>query len=293
MNNIFNKTRSIFYYYKAIFDSICIPPSIYSFSWNERKTGARIQHFGFPNLPKLITCKSVTKKFHKINIEGNIFFVPTKLFRPGELEYIWAEIFTRFQDNPHCYECPGLQIQAGDFVLDAGACEGFFTLFALQKDASHIFAFEPEPKLANSLKETFKTNSKVSVIESALYSNSEKSVLSSGLEYGCTAKIDPNGEHKILTTSIDDFVAKYSIDRLDFIKMDIEDTEVQALQGSINTLLKLRPKLSIAVYHSYENAIQIKQFIQRHAPKYKVWFGGCYLHEKPARPYMLYAVPES
>ena len=292
MNNIFNKTRSIFYYYKAIFDSICIPPSIYSFSWNERKTGARIQHFGFPNLPKLITCKSVTKKFHKINIEGNIFLCPQSYFARGSWNIFGQKYSPDFRiiltaTNVQAYK------SRPETLFWTGACEGFFTLFALQKDASHIFAFEPEPKLANSLKETFKTNSKVSVIESALYSNSEKSVLSSGLEYGCTAKIDPNGEHKILTTSIDDFVAKYSIDRLDFIKMDIEDTEVQALQGSINTLLKLRPKLSIAVYHSYENAIQIKQFIQRHAPKYKVWFGGCYLHEKPARPYMLYAVPES
>ena len=50
-------------------------------------------------------------------------------------------------------------------------------------------------------------------------------------------------------TTIDDYVTSSGLEKLDFIKMDIEGAERGALQGAVNTIKIMRPKLSISVYH--------------------------------------------
>lgn len=265
----------------------------YGFSFREKLLGAKILHFGYQKQEDFDIIENDRDLVFKALKEEAVFYLPKNFFKPLELEYIWAEIFTSSHANPHSYERDDIKIDEGDLVLDAGACEGFFTYYALKKKASRILAIEPEAQLADFLRKTYAQDERVEVLDYALSERIGNGRLMNNNEYGCISHLDEHGSLEIKTTSVDAMITKLGLERLDFIKMDIEDEEVKAIKGATETLRKFRPKLSIAVYHSYENAIQIKQFIKRHAPKYKVWFGGCYLHEKPARPYMLYAVPES
>jgi hypothetical protein len=65
------------------------------------------------------------------------------------------------------------------------------------------------------------------------------------------------------TTSItiDDFAESQAIEKIDFIKMDIEGAELLALKGAEKTIRKYRPKLAIAIYHSMEDFVSIPQWI--------------------------------
>jgi hypothetical protein len=54
---------------------------------------------------------------------------------------------------------------------------------------------------------------------------------------------------EVETQTIDDLVAANSLDRVDFIKMDIEAAEPDALMGAEQTLRKHRPQLAISIYH--------------------------------------------
>ena len=49
------------------------------------------------------------------------------------------------------------------------------------------------------------------------------------------------------------------INKLDFIKMDIEGAEIQALEGARNTILSLMPHFTIASYHIVENEVTYKK----------------------------------
>jgi hypothetical protein len=63
------------------------------------------------------------------------------------------------------------------------------------------------------------------------------------------------------TLSIDDLVESKGISRVDFIKMDIEGSELKALQGALNTIKRDRPKMAICIYHRLVDFVDIPEFI--------------------------------
>ncbi len=63
------------------------------------------------------------------------------------------------------------------------------------------------------------------------------------------------------TISIDHFVGKREIEKIDFIKMDIEGAELPALQGARKTLLRDRPQLAICIYHQQSDYYQIPLYL--------------------------------
>lgn len=139
-------------------------------------------------------------------------------------------------------------VNPGDTVFDIGSAPGDFSALCIAKGATRIYAFEPEAIPLKDLKTTNKLNAgKITIIE----------------KY-CDAITKSN---KI---TIDDFVANYKIEKVDFIKMDIEGSEPNALRGATNTLLKHRPKLSICTYHNQDDENIIKEIIIMANSKYNL-----------------------
>jgi FkbM family methyltransferase len=57
---------------------------------------------------------------------------------------------------------------------------------------------------------------------------------------------------EVRTITIDDFVQRFSLPRVDFIKMDIEGAESRALTGAADIIRRFRPRLAISAYHSLD-----------------------------------------
>jgi hypothetical protein len=51
------------------------------------------------------------------------------------------------------------------------------------------------------------------------------------------------------------------LDRIDFIKLDIEGAELQALKGAEQTLRRHRPRLVIALYHDARDWADIPTYL--------------------------------
>ncbi len=68
---------------------------------------------------------------------------------------------------------------------------------------------------------------------------------------GSSAVWLPNNEHcvKKKAVTIDSWVANNNINKLDFIKMDIEGAEIEVLDGCVETIKTLKPNFAIASYH--------------------------------------------
>jgi FkbM family methyltransferase len=146
------------------------------------------------------------------------------------------------------------KLHPGAVVLDIGANVGFFTLLAskLVGPAGRVHAFEPLPRNLYYLEQHIRLNeaSNVTVHSLAIASTTGTARFGDG-ENASQARLSNAGEIQVLTTSLDDLLASRRIPRPDFIKIDIEGAEGEALQGAA-TLLSGSPRTIVLSTHGYD-----------------------------------------
>ncbi|MDR1986982.1 MAG: FkbM family methyltransferase, partial [Treponema sp.] len=71
-------------------------------------------------------------------------------------------------------------------------------------------------------------------------------------------------------TSLDAFVEKNKIKKIDFIKADIEGSERDMLHGAVNVLKNFAPKLAICTYHLPDDPEVLSKKILDANPRYKI-----------------------
>lgn len=172
-------------------------------------------------------------------------------------------------------------IKDGDFVIDAGGCWGDTALIFATKTGKKgkIFTFEFFEDNLNILKENFFHNKEfadnIILTEKPLYDKSDKILY---LNHACaditTLTQKKNNLQQYKSISIDDFIQDNKVEKIDFIKMDIEGCELKALHGAITTLKKYKPKLAIAAYHKYEDYYEIPKFLNELNLGYKFYFAN-------------------
>ena len=130
-------------------------------------------------------------------------------------------------------------------VFDIGAFKGDTAYFFSKKcsNKARIYAFEPDEnnyKVLLKIKEKYKLNNVIT--KNILLSNAEK-------EIDFISMIENTPTIKKNAITIDKFVEENNIEKIDYIKMDVEGAERNILEGSIKTIKKFKPFLAIAIYH--------------------------------------------
>lgn len=179
------------------------------------------------------------------------------------------------------YSYKDCKIEKGDFVIDAGGCWGDTSLIFSLKAGNNgkVFAFEFFEDNLNILKENFLINKNISnniiLTEQPLFDKSNEILY---LNHACaditTLTENKNTAKQYKSVCIDDFVKDNKINKIDFIKMDIEGCELKALQGAVNTLKKYKPKLAIAAYHKYDDYYEIPKFLNELNIGYRFYFAN-------------------
>ena len=205
--------------------------------------------------------------------------------------------FNLAEQAVHLYGGEGHFVRKGEVVLDCGANVGVFTRFALNAGAAKVVAIEPAPDNIECLRRNFPgeiASGRVVLVPKGVWDRPGEMELK--IEHGNEAaatfvinlrKIDRTVLVPLVT--IDSLVAELGLDRVDFIKMDIEGAEVRALEGARQTLARHHPRLSIAAYHQADHPVEIPRAARAAWPGYTVECGPCDAPE-PAkvRPDVLY-----
>lgn len=215
--------------------------------------------------------------------------------------YTYAQaIAINFVQKQYVLRRDGVTCKAeqGDIVIDAGGCWGDTTLqFACEVGAEgHVYTFEFAPDNLEVMRKNIDLNpklrSRITILEHPV------GALSGGkmfyLENGPASRVastkvdDRYIECSIL--SIDQLARDKDIARVDFIKMDVEGSELDALKGAENTIRKCRPKLAICIYHRPDDYITIPQYLSGLQLGYKFYIEHhmIFLNET-----VLFAVPET
>lgn len=187
-------------------------------------------------------------------------------------------------------------VHSGDIVLDCGANIGVFTREALDRGASKIIGIEPAPENLEAYRRNFKDEiaaGKVIVYPKGVWDHDD--VLTLHQDPNNTAadtfvinRKESVGEVKVPLTTIDKLVAELKLDRVDYIKMDIEGAEPNALRGGKETIAKWKPRISISAYHQPQHPALIPQIIRETRSDYTMACGPCAEANGHIRPDILY-----
>ncbi len=143
------------------------------------------------------------------------------------------------------------QMKPGEVFYDLGACEGRFSIYAAMK-GMRVFSFEPEFKNFKVLTENLQLNDltkRVSVYKMAVGESGKTGLLRIGQPWeGGHQKIvqheavredlnfDFIDEESIEIVSLDDFREENGLPAPNFLKIDIDGSEIPFLRGSAKTL---------------------------------------------------------
>jgi FkbM family methyltransferase len=172
------------------------------------------------------------------------------------------------------------KVKKDDVIIDAGANCGHLSIFfsKLVGDKGLVYAFEPDSfniKRINKNRELNKDLSDNIKIEELLLWNENKLVdFYEAGTVGSSAVWIPDTDKCVKKEAIriDDWVMKNNISKLDFIKMDIEGAEIEALQGCVRTIQNLKPNFAIASYHIVDGQatyIKVEEFFKKINYPYK------------------------
>jgi FkbM family methyltransferase len=145
-------------------------------------------------------------------------------------------------------------LKAGSTIFDVGANIGLTTLlFSKVVPSSVVYSFEPGPKAFACLSETLRRN-EVSTERAYNFGLSDRPGHLKFFEAQMLAgsyAITEDHPHQAVANinievkTIDDFVAENKIDKLDFIKVDVEGFESEVIKGARKTLRDLQPRVFV------------------------------------------------
>jgi FkbM family methyltransferase len=244
---------------------------------------------------------SFSDNLKNISIANHKIFWP-EIVADDDLPWLYHEIFDLFDINPSSYNHPDLNYEDADWIIDAGCCEGYFSLFSFDKNPNcSLIALEPLSEMKESLHKTFEEkmlDGKFILEQKALGKDCGTVKFQFNSEHLCDSSVGESTFvlenrkdifYDVATINLDTLMEQYNLNENGIIKMDIEGAEMDALQGGAELMRKHKPKLAVAVYHEYENAMKCKDIILKANPKYQVEFRGMYGYFNPPRPYILFA----
>jgi FkbM family methyltransferase len=233
-------------------------------------------------------------KFQKLRFDDK-----HEVWFPGDAKVtpeVWNEylcVFWNHPQNAHYY-LRHVPVKAGDVCVDCGACEGFFVFQALEADASKVICVEPSAIMAQCLARTFEreiAGGRVVIKHAALGAiNGTIGFNFDSLHpFGGSVGQQSGHAETVEVLTLERLLVELGVSRIDFLKMDIEGAEIQAVEGAMPTLTKYHPKSAVTTYHRSFDFVALRALL----------IAAGYQHIKPVgitgrddgvyRPVMLHA----
>ena len=200
-------------------------------------------------------------------LHGAVTIPPQDLMRPENRQLYYRflttlkEIETIFINSIYDGSHP---FKRGSVVVDAGARIGTFAakISGALGEEGRIIALEPEPRNFACLRKNIEANGlrNVVAIQKALWSRTQRlDMYLSGNAAAHSAYQDAfysstNNSISVEADTLDSILQELGIASVDFVKMDIEGSEIEALKGMRKTLGS-QVQLAIAAYHPVEGQL--------------------------------------
>lgn len=181
--------------------------------------------------------------------------------------------------------------EPGDYVIDGGACTGDTALVFsnVVKDGGLVYAFDPIAEHLQIMEHNIKSFPHANVIPMP-YGLSDRDVDEPPLvldKYNPGFRAD---KQTVPLRRIDTLVQQGEIARIDFLKLDVEGSEMESLHGAAQSIERFRPKMALSLYHKPNDLFEIVNFVRSTHPFYKLYLGHYTIHSEET---VLYCDPHS
>ena len=166
-------------------------------------------------------------------------------------------------------------------MIDAGACLGDSAVCFAKAvgQQGKVYAFDPVEDHLEVLRFNAAQNSDL-VIEALPYGLSDQEIDCPPIRIGNYAPGFNAASVPVPLKSLDSVLVSGKVERIDFIKMDIEGSELAALRGAAASIRHYRPKLAISLYHNPNDLFEIPFYIQGNFPFYEMYFVHHTIHNE-------------
>lgn len=209
---------------------------------------------------------------------GFLSFMRYSLHKLGVDLTLWASIdgiFIQFILGQYRYKNI-ITIEDGDNVIDGGACYGDTALHFATQTSGKIYSFEFIDENIDLFHKNLALNPKykdrIVLVGRPLWEKSNEKLYAlfngpgTSISHECL-----EGSVELNSIAIDDFVKENNINKIDFIKLDVEGSEECALKGAVETIKKFKPKLAISGYHKKDDLLVLPKLIKEYSSEYSLY----------------------
>jgi FkbM family methyltransferase len=172
-------------------------------------------------------------------------------------------------------------VQPGDVVLDCGANYGAFTRTALKRGAAKVVSIEISPATVECLRRNLTpeiADGRVIIYPKGVWDKPDSLELAVAANSGSSSVVlgrEAQDKIRVQVTTIDAIVDELHLTRVDFIKMDIEGAEKQALAGATQTIRRFHPRMALSSEHLPDDYRAIPSAVESICPGYVVKQTDC------------------
>lgn len=138
------------------------------------------------------------------------------------------------------------RVRPGSICIEAGACLGLYALIQARAGGT-VYAIEPVPSNVEIIRKSVELNGfgdRIKVFQMALgaKTGTARFLLSKTRDRGRFATADADGEViAVETSTLDDFVAREGLERVDLLRFDVEGAETGLVESGQRTLGSMKP----------------------------------------------------
>jgi FkbM family methyltransferase len=158
------------------------------------------------------------------------------------------------------------KLMPGMTVLDVGASIGIFTLKAsrIVGPSGRVIAVEPDPESFDCLQKNLAANgvTNATAINVAAWNNFGSLELNVSVNPVSRFIVVPEAQVvEVSAMPLDNVLPSRGVYALDFVKMDVEGSAMEVLEGLSNYLMVTK-HVAIAAYHKRENVTELSNFLK-------------------------------
>ena len=158
-------------------------------------------------------------------------------------------------ENLHCHSFDSDLLKSASVAIDCGANHGDFSQWLSENTSAQIYSFEPDPRLFSQLPKL----DRVEWIQEAIAGKQGEIQLGLG-ESLCSSLVYRESENQSTTmvkcNTLENFCRARGIDKIDFLKLDIEGAELEFFEMASPEFLKSIKQITVE-FHDFLNKADI------------------------------------